>query len=374
MYDMIRDYARDTLTEEGLAQRLRERHLDHFADKAEVIGANALGKEMRPYLLQLLSDASNHRAALGWALESGDLDRAAQMIYALHWVWISQATFTEALSWIDKAAAKLQGAPDSRAAALIHEAACSVRMAAGDYVGGLPHGTEAKRLYSALADADGVARIELTRSICATVSGEMEDPSEILMGSIAHFRDRDASTAALGMILLGEGARMAGALDAAEGCYAEALEIFAAEGNVFWPSHLKQNIAHFRLKEGRWQEAAELLAEAFDLAEDYNFIMVSNLGRVRAERCRAAIRRRPAGSDDPGRRRRAPDQDRQRTGADRQGRHPELHRRRPRRAWRNRLCRRCRRGRGDGLGTTQDACARHRRPGRHRRLSPPRSS
>ena len=75
------------------------------------------------------------------------------------------------------------------------------------------------------------------------MNGDIEDPSEILMGSIGHFRQRDADTAALGLILLGEGARMAGAFDAAEGCYSEALEIYRQTGNVFWPGHLNQNIA-----------------------------------------------------------------------------------------------------------------------------------
>lgn len=277
MFDMIREYAIDALEENGTADDIRARHMRYFAGQAERVGAHALTSRMRPHMLRLLSDAPNHRAALDWAIAQGDVETAARFIYALHWVWISQATFTEALAWVEKATAMLKGKPDSCGAALIQEAACSVRMASGDYVGGLPHGNAAKRIFAAIGDADGVARIELTRSICATAAGEIEDPSDILMASIGHFRGKDDGTAALGLILLGEGARMAGALDAAESCQTEALTIFEAQANVFWPGHIRQNCAHFRLREGRHTEAADLLAEAYDMADDYNFVMIVNL-------------------------------------------------------------------------------------------------
>ncbi|MEM9778890.1 MAG: hypothetical protein AAF813_03175, partial [Pseudomonadota bacterium] len=278
MFDMIREYACDALIEAGRSDAIHDTHLKHFVDIARRSGSEALRANQRSNVTRLEAEADNIRAALDWGLESRNLEMVSEIVYALHWYWISQALFTEGRSWVVKATALADSlGREDAATARLHEAACSVCMGSGDYMGGLPHGEAAHRIFQALGDADGVARIELTRSICATVAGQIEDPSPILMSSIEHFRGIDNYSTALGLILLGEGARMAGALEPAEGCYGEALELLAADQNTYWPGHLKQNIAHFRLKDKNWAEAAVLLAEAYDQAEDYDFPMISNL-------------------------------------------------------------------------------------------------
>ncbi|MEM9792777.1 MAG: adenylate/guanylate cyclase domain-containing protein [Pseudomonadota bacterium] len=278
MYDMIREYARDALDKTGKRAAVRDAHLAQFVRVSETCGAQALLAAQRASVTQLESEADNIRAALDWALETRNLADMSRIVYALHWYWISQAQFTEALTWVQKSTALADAlGQDDVWTARLREAACSVCMGAGDYLGGLPHGEASKRIYDALGDADGAARIDLTRSICATVAGQIEDPSPVLMASIERFRGVDNYSTALGLILLGEGARMAEMLEPAEGCYREALDLLALDNNTYWPGHLKQNIAHFRLKDKNWVEAAELLADAYDQAEDYDFPMISNL-------------------------------------------------------------------------------------------------
>lgn len=277
MYDMIREYAWEQLKESELMPELRNRHMSHFAELAENIGEEGLLSGMRPFLLQYLSEAGNIRNALNWALDSRDIATVARFVYALHWIWISQSNFTEAFSWADKASTLASEFADSPEAALIHEAACSIRMTGGDYIAALPHGKEALRIFTELGDKDGIARINLTHSICSVIAGELEDPSPILIETVEYFRGQDDNLASLGLILLGEGARFAEEYEAAEACYTDALEILQGLDNVYWPGHLKQNIAHFRMKEGRWQDAAVYFREAFDLAEDYGFVLVSAL-------------------------------------------------------------------------------------------------
>ncbi|MEM6823718.1 MAG: adenylate/guanylate cyclase domain-containing protein, partial [Pseudomonadota bacterium] len=278
MLDMVREYASAAHAAEADPTQVNDLHLAHFTKIAETCASMALNAGQRPHVGRLENDIDNIRAALSWALEIRDLRSVSRIFYALHWYWISQAQFTEALSWLDKAVGLAEAlGEDDEATALINEAACSLRMGSGDYAGGEPFGDKAVKIFQALGDKAGEMRASLTQCICATVVGKIEDPSEILMGAIEMFRGTDDYHAALGLILLGEGARMEGVLDAAEGCYTDAMTLLEASENVFWPGHLKQNIAHFRLKDGDWQSAAALLADAFDLAEDFDFPLVSNL-------------------------------------------------------------------------------------------------
>ncbi len=278
MLDMVREYASAAYAAEGDVSALRDRHLAFFADVAEQCASMCLNAGQRPFVARLEAETDNIRSALAWALERRDVTSVSRIVYALHWYWISQAQFTEAQTWMDRAVALADASGETSAAvARIHEAACSLKMGSGDYLAGEPHGEKALAHFQSVGDATGATRASLTHCICATVAGKIEDPSEILMAAIETFRGTDDYHAALGLILLGEGARMSGATDAAEACYTDAMELLAAGGNVYWPGHLKQNIAHFRLKAGDWQGAAQLLSEAFDLAEDYDFPLVSNL-------------------------------------------------------------------------------------------------
>ena len=278
MLDMVREYAKAAQATESDAVEIHERHVAHFADLVESCASNALNAGQKPHINRLEAETDNVRAALAWALEQKDLQSVSRIFYALHWYWISQAQFTEALSWMEKAVrlADALGQQDE-ASALIYEAACSIRMGAGDYAGGEPFGDKAVAAFAAIGNEAGVARAGLTHSICATVVGKIEDPSGNLVSAIEMFRGQDDYCAALGLILLGEGARMAGEFEAAEGCYVDAMTLLKSSENVYWPGHLNQNIAHFRLKSGDWEAAGNHLAEAFDLAEDFDFPLVSNL-------------------------------------------------------------------------------------------------
>ena len=79
------------------------------------------------------------------------------------------------------------------------------------------------------------------------------------------------------LITIGEGIRAEGDEAAAEKYYKEALSLLDQLGNTFWPGHLLQNLAHFRLHEGDWKAAAKFAEEALAIAEEYDYPMVVNL-------------------------------------------------------------------------------------------------
>ena len=161
---------------------------------------------------------------------------------------------------------------------MIHEAVCVVMMGAGDYASALPHGRDAEAAHVAADDPAGKARAVLLHALCGAAVGEIEDPSDLIMSSIERFGiDGDAYYSALGLIVMGEGARMAGMLEPAEDCYNNALMQLESSGDTFWKGALKQNIGHFRLGSEDAEAAAELFSESYDVGDAYDYEIVRSL-------------------------------------------------------------------------------------------------
>ena len=278
MYDVVREYATDALAKKSLLEPLRRAHSAYFTEVAEYCGAMVQHRTQRRFVVRLVEESDNIRAALRHSLDTGDISTVARLINALHWYWISLGQFTEALSWIEQAVGLCRQFSKTDEAGDIHLAAAFVKATAGDYVGAYPHGRDAERIFTETGNEHRAKQAALIHALCAAAAEKVEDPSEILFGCVAYAREKnDDFFLALGLIILGEGARMQGEKEAAEECYTEAIEIFDRIGNTFWPGLLRQNIGHFRLSQGKTDEAAALFSEAFDLGDEFDYPTVVGL-------------------------------------------------------------------------------------------------
>ncbi len=278
MLDMIREFAVEKLEKAGALSEMQDLHCDHYVKLAESCGANALNTNQRAHITRLVGDVDNIRSAMNYALEIEDAARVARFMRSLQWYWFSQAQLTEAFEWTSRAVELAAKTSDKNAAGIIYEAACVVMMGAGDYPSALPHGRNADAAHSAAGDESGKARAVLLHSLCGAAVGEVEDPSPMIMQSIERFgQDGDSYYAALGLIILGEGARMGGMLEPAEECYMGAIAELDSFGDTFWKGNLKQNIGHFRLGSNNVDEAAGYFSESYDLGEDYDYEIVRSL-------------------------------------------------------------------------------------------------
>lgn len=90
-------YAQKKLDEAGELEVIRQRHLMYFLAFAETNGTETRGSNQVAALQRLDEEYENIRAAMDWAIESGQVEEATQIGTALAWLyWQSQALFQEA--------------------------------------------------------------------------------------------------------------------------------------------------------------------------------------------------------------------------------------------------------------------------------------
>jgi tetratricopeptide (TPR) repeat protein len=197
---------------------------------------------------------------------------------ALQWFWIPHGWFTEALASGQRAVEQAENLASDYERAVIHDVVGWVKIFAGDYAGALANCRQSLELFSKLDNQSDIARTKMTLGITGAVTGQIENGPELIMEALSMYEAlEDSRGTALAFTALGEGARAAGDRGTAEQCYQSALALVVESGNVYWQGGLLNNLTHFRLHEGNWQEALEMASEALKLGEEYGYPMVVNL-------------------------------------------------------------------------------------------------
>jgi non-specific serine/threonine protein kinase len=111
MLETLREFAAERLAASGEEAAVRDAHAGWFL---------ALAERAEPGGNRPERDRGNCRAALAWAIERGDVERALRLAAAMAPVWLRYGPFSEGRDWIERALA-LGGSPPPRvrAAALI---------------------------------------------------------------------------------------------------------------------------------------------------------------------------------------------------------------------------------------------------------------
>lgn len=102
MLETLREYGVERLIERGEAEAVRDAHLRHFLDVAEVQGAELRGGGDQVAAVGSLDlERANIMAALRFAIDRGDRPHAARMVAALVWYWSIRSQHVEACTWAD---------------------------------------------------------------------------------------------------------------------------------------------------------------------------------------------------------------------------------------------------------------------------------
>jgi predicted ATPase len=102
MLETIREYALEQLVEYGEASAVRQAHAAAFLDLAERAEPELRGQDQVAWLDHLEAELPNLRAALEWALQMHDRERALRLGRALWWFWYVRGYSSEGCRWLDR--------------------------------------------------------------------------------------------------------------------------------------------------------------------------------------------------------------------------------------------------------------------------------
>jgi predicted ATPase/class 3 adenylate cyclase len=113
MFETIREFATERLTDAGALESVRDRHADYyFSFIDDVLDAKLTIAEE---LARLANEQANLRAALGWANEQGNAARLASAVGRLYRLWLLRGALQEGLHWAETALARREGVdPETR--------------------------------------------------------------------------------------------------------------------------------------------------------------------------------------------------------------------------------------------------------------------
>ncbi len=101
MLEPVRQYALEKLEESGEAEAMRRRHAAFFLALAERAEPELRGPDQVEWLNWLDRENDNLRAAMGWALSTGEVETAARMGLALWLFWWHHGPHSEGRRWME---------------------------------------------------------------------------------------------------------------------------------------------------------------------------------------------------------------------------------------------------------------------------------
>ncbi len=102
LLDTLRDYADARLRQRNEYDELRRRHAEWICILAEQLSTAIHGPDQRAWLNWVMYDDANIRAALKWAIDQQDSERALRIAVSLWWPWGVLGRPREVRNWLDR--------------------------------------------------------------------------------------------------------------------------------------------------------------------------------------------------------------------------------------------------------------------------------
>lgn len=111
MLDIIREYALERAVDSHEVDPLRRRHAEYFVTLAERAEPKLRGASQRVWYARLSEDEANFRAALSWAMQTGQSETALRLAGSLWMFWRWAGLFDEGCAWLEAALKAGDGCP-----------------------------------------------------------------------------------------------------------------------------------------------------------------------------------------------------------------------------------------------------------------------
>ncbi len=187
LHELLRQFAEERLAERGQCEDTRDRHLAYGVDLAEQAEPHLTGPRQKEWLDRLHDEHDNLRAALGWALESQQVEAGLRLAGALWRFWYIRGGMVEGRRWLEQML-EYSGAvsPASRAKALA--GAGWIASAQCDYAVATRFTEQALALQRELKDTRSIAVLLNGLGVIASDQGDTAQAKSYLQESLGLFR------------------------------------------------------------------------------------------------------------------------------------------------------------------------------------------
>ncbi len=200
MLEPVRQYALEKLEESGEAGEVRGRHAGYYLAFGERAGSELKGPNQPTWLGRLETELGNLRAAIGWAIEHGEMEMLARMAWSMWKFWWLRGHRDEGRRRMEEA---LERAPDSlpaSARARLLFVAATLGQANGDFESTPPLIEESLRLFRRLEDKVGIAEALGTTGLIALGQERYEEGLAYIEESVALYLEVGRKRAAGAML------------------------------------------------------------------------------------------------------------------------------------------------------------------------------
>ena len=257
MLETIREFGLEVLNEAGEEGTVRALHAGHFMELAERAAPELTGPEQAAWFDRLETEHDNVRAALTWALDTGEIEVALRLGSAMTRFWLARGYFQEGRQWLGRALAAERGSLPLQAAAL--SAAGSLAEHQNEVAPAEALHRQALAIWRRLDDRRQIAASCASLGNVAQDSGEYSKAIELHQEALTLYRlEGDDWGMVRAFNNLGAVAYYQGAYERAQEYWAEALSAIRKIGDTRSECQLLNNLGALAYQRGDLPEARKI--------------------------------------------------------------------------------------------------------------------
>jgi predicted ATPase/class 3 adenylate cyclase len=266
MLETIREFARDRCEVEWDGAATRRRHAEHYLGLAEAAEPHLSGASQVAWLDRLDRDQDNLQAALRWAIETDEPERAMAAAAGLWRFWQMRGHYSGGRDLLERLLARPGGRTAARAKA--EDAAGSLAYWQREEDDAEAHYGEALAIYRELRDRRGIAQTTYDLAFIPLIRGIVEEGVPLLQEAISLYEELgDESAAARAKGDLGLFLMMSGDHRVALPLMEEALARTRQQGDLFRLADDLLRVSEAQRALGKHDEARRGHLEALDSME-----------------------------------------------------------------------------------------------------------
>src|SRR5438445_1646082 len=188
MLETIRQFGHEALATEGELEGIRRRHGEYFLNVALQAEEQLTGAEQAAWLEQCERELDNLRAALRWAIDTGEADLGQKAAGALWRFWHQHGHLSEGRAWLDESLAMPAGQGRTAARAKALTGAGGIAWWQIDHDGAGAFYGEALAIERELGEPTRIAEALYNQAFVVGASGDIDRSADLLEESLDLFR------------------------------------------------------------------------------------------------------------------------------------------------------------------------------------------